>query len=229
MLRLCNYVIVWLKTNGDTTESVPAGMDQAYVQFEDADHLAHLKHRLGAKHYVDWKLQVRALNLGARPVSVNLSLYEGNGTDREDYKTPFPQLQGVTSGKTIPVALDGGEVQVIAKELVPDQPDPDKNSRYSRWYLTSTRPEMAPNRPRALTFFLDPERTVPEADKKDNQAGFFYYVLNTLSSSAPPSTPDKPVAPIDNVDRIRWRFRDPGWHSTSPSVDERAAVLWAAK
>lgn len=199
VLRLCNYLIVWLKTNGDSTEDVPLGLDQHHVQF-DGSGIDDLKHRLGTKHYVDWKLQVRALNLGARAVNVNLSLYEGNGTDRDDYNTPFPSPPGPTSGKTIPVALAGGDTQVIAQEPVPDQPDPDKKRAIFSLLFNLKRPELAPNSARALTFFLDPERTVPEADKKDNQAGFFYYVLDTTEGGTGPSTPPKPVAPIENVD-----------------------------
>src|SRR4029077_20779358 len=86
--------------------------------------------------------------------------------------------------------------KIVAKEPDPDHPG-EKRPIFPLFFNLS-RPELAPNQPRALTFFLDPERTIPEADKRDNQAAFFYYALD-LNPGAP-TTPEAPVAPISNVD-----------------------------
>jgi pimeloyl-ACP methyl ester carboxylesterase len=229
LLRLCNYIIVFLKINGDPNEVV-SGDAQAPVQLESKV-LDSLKHRLGAKHYVDWKLQVRALNLGARPVAVNLGLYEGDGTDPNHYR-------GL---KSVPVALDAGEMQLVAKEADPDHPG-EKRPLFPLLFNLS-RPELAPGQARALTFFLDPERTIPEANKRDNQASFFYYVLDTNGGS-PPATPDTPIAPIPNVDpdplaipeprlafdfTVRARSGGIGAKQISAGLDEDVVLTYAIR
>lgn len=180
-LRLCNVVIVDRKVNGDPTIVLPA-TPLKYFQIDGSPYKA-AKKRLGIKHYVAKALQVRALNYGAQTAQADLTLFEGNGTEAATY----------TAAKTVSVVLDGGSRRVIAKE-----PDPDHAQKTRPLFpvlFALDQPEIAPGQARALAFVIDPGHKIPEADKTDNQAAFFYSVLG--SSNPLPTTTDTPAFATD--------------------------------
>jgi hypothetical protein len=177
-LRLCNLIIVDRKTNGDQTVTAsPATLGPFQL---DGKSLKDTKKRLGAKNYVHKDLKVRALNMGAQTASVNLALYDGNGSDPLTYRVQ----------KTVPLQLEPGARREISEEPKPDNPD-EKQPLFPALFGLGS-----PGTPRAFAFVIDPEHAVPEADRTDNQASLFYYVLNP-SSNAVPSTADAPVDAVD--------------------------------
>jgi PKD repeat protein len=189
-LRLCNAILVAKKTYGDGTSQ---GSGLRYFQLDTgSDAIAAQKKSLGAKNYAAKDLQVRALNLGSRTVAPDLTMYEGDGVDPSTY----------TEQRTLPVALNGGDRRVIKEIDNPD--DPADPLAAFPVVLNLTAAEIAPDlggQPRAIAFFLDPQRTIPEANKKDNQAAFVYYVLNRNSSS-PPAAPAPPDAASTDPDPL---------------------------
>lgn len=187
-LRLCNLFIVADKVNGDA--SVPVDPNHPGLQghvVRDSAALEDVRKHLGVKRYVDWTLKVRALNLGGREVRVNLSLSEGDGNTPQSYQ----------SLGSIPVGLAAGEARFIERDATTRRP-------HFALFFNLQAAQLAPGAVRALAFFLDPERTIPEANKRDNQAGLFYYVLPVEGPSTfppvPPVTPDQPVPVIANVE-----------------------------
>ncbi len=189
-LRLCNAILVAKKTYGDNPSQ---GGGLRYFQLDtESDAIKAQKKSLGAKNYVAKDLQVRALNLGSRTVRPDLTMYEGDGINSSTY----------TEQQTLPVVLEGGDRRVIKEIDNPD--DPTDPLAAFPVVLNLTAPEIAPGlggQPRAVTFFLDPQATIPEANKKDNQASFVYYVLNRTAGS-PPAAPTPPDAASTDPDPL---------------------------
>lgn len=142
--------------------------------------------RLGARNFVRKNLRVRALNLGARTVDVPVAMYEGDGVER----TAYSELKRVVLAR-----FGGGEVRFVEDEPDPDDPRKRRAAFPAAFDLTA----LAPGIPRAITFFIDPEGTIPEANRRDNAAGFFYYLLG-LQDVAGPGAPDEPELPTDAID-----------------------------
>jgi pimeloyl-ACP methyl ester carboxylesterase len=191
-LRICNNLIVSKKTEGDPGVANPAGAGE-HVQLDVSR--GDLKRRLGVKNYVDWNLQVRALNLGTRAVETDLRLYEGPGDAANTYSVlkrypPDADARGLV--------LTPGERRIYDLEQVPGQNDPEKKRPMFPVLFSIREPEFANQQTRAMAFFIDPDRKIPEANKRDNQASFFYYVLD-LESGATPSPGNDPAPPIDDV------------------------------
>ncbi|MGE5245125.1 MAG: PKD domain-containing protein [Betaproteobacteria bacterium] len=171
-LRLCNVVIVDHKVNGDPNAS--AGPPLTFFQV-DGSTFSKTKKQLGVKHYAVKALQVRARNAGLQTASPDLTLYEGDGVDPQKY----------TAAKTVTVTLDAATRREIAEE--PDPTRPGKNRPLFPVLFGLDRPEIAPGNTRALAFVIDPGGKIPESDKSDNQAGFFYYVLDPSGGVTPAS------------------------------------------
>jgi PKD repeat protein len=190
MLRLCNVVVVEWKTNGqpvDPSAQTPPALK--FFQMDDKK-FKPSKKAAGASKFAAKALQVRAKNLGGRRVSVDLTMFEGDGVDPHTY----------SAAKTVPLILDSGDRRVIAKEA-----DPDHVGRQRPVFpvlFGTTQPELTGSKSRAIAFFLDPDNKIPEADKKDNQADFAYYVLDVGSGQSPAAPSPPPPAAEETADPL---------------------------
>ncbi len=176
-LRACNRAIVGHKLDGDPgfTEYVAPPEKVEYVP--DKLRRKNLAKKLGVRRIVQRTLRSRVANEGALAVSqAPFVLYEGDGVHPEQYT---PKRSHVVED------FRAGERRVLEADddgapLFPVVFDLDKHVE---------------NVPGALAFFLDPERSVPEADKSDNAAAFFYYRLDRDNPGGPPLS-TSPVAPV---------------------------------
>jgi PKD repeat protein len=178
-LRNCNRQIVLRKLNGN-----PA----IQVDFPDPVHIVPVAEtrksidaRWGARNVVQRNLRVGALNLGTRTLAnLSVKMYEGDGLDQADYR--------ILTETTI-ASFPGGTRR-------PLEEDADGEPLFPTAFRTV---DFVPNVPRAIAFFLDPDRRVPESDKKDNQAAFFYYLLDRAAPEGPPSAVEQPEFVIADV------------------------------
>jgi PKD repeat protein len=178
VLRLCNVGIVDHKVNGDP--NITPGPPLTGFQM-DGSTFKDTKKSLGVKKYVAKALRVRARNAGFQTASTSIALFEGDGIDPKTY----------TQQKTVPVTLDAGTQREIAEEPDPDRPDKDRPLFPVLFGVGN--PSIAPGNARAFAFVIDPDNDVPETNKKDNQAGAFYYVLDTTGTVQAPA-PGGPLA-----------------------------------
>jgi hypothetical protein len=172
-LRSCNRQIVLAKINGD-----PSFTD---VPTSAADR----KKKLGARNFVVRNLQVRALNRSARVTQFTVRMYEGDGLSAAGY----------TAAGEYSLALAPGDARVL--DVVEDPPGSGKIRPIFPREFDLTK--LAPNQVRAIAFFADPDRRLPEADKTDNLAAYFYYVLDPSATAGPPSLPPTPVSPVKDM------------------------------
>jgi len=182
-LRLCNGQIVLRKLNGDPTvqaDSPQSGGPPAPIELADKERRDFLEKRYGVLNVVITDLRVRASNLGSRTVSdLTMRMYAGDGLDQAQYHAL----------KDVPLTLAPAERRVIEAD---EQREPVFPTSFG---LSSMTPGVAG----AVAFFFDPERRVPEGDKKDNQAAFFYYLLDKTNPAAP-VLPPAPVTAIPDDD-----------------------------
>ena len=135
-----------------------------------------------AQQKVRKPLAVRALNLGANPINgLAVTLYGGDGVNQQDYHV----LQ------VHPLSLMSGEIRVLDVELNLE------NGRNEPIFDVLFDMQTLPSRtPFARVFMLDSPNRVPEANRLDNVAGFFYYKLD-LDNPSVPATPESPAPPDD--------------------------------
>lgn len=142
--------------------------------------------RGGVRGFVKKNLRVRALNLAATTVDVPVAMYEGTGTGRADYT----EVKRVVLSR-----FGGGQIRFLEDEADPDRP----GKRRPMFPATFDLALLSANAPRAITFFIDPDGTVPESDRQDNGAGFFYYLLDRQEANGP-TPPDRPELPTDAIE-----------------------------
>jgi hypothetical protein len=179
LIRACNRAIVDRKLNGDPDLQIPPPLPAELVTQARA---LELQKKLGAKNLVLKDLRVRVSNESAHDVAETVvRMYIGDGvrTSTYDVKTQVP-LVGLAAGTTRVLERDGDGHPLFPMAFV--------------------LPNLAPDVRSAIAFFVDPERRVPEANKRDNQASFFYYELNRLNPAGPdPHLPETPEPPIQDV------------------------------
>ena len=180
-LRACNLEIVHRKVNGHS--SVVVGQPLPFDIVTDPDVRKALNKRYGVRGIVFRNLRVRAVNRGSNPVSgVLVKAYEGDGLATAAYTDLDVDFEVER--------LPGTRAQIIAEDSNGDPVYP------AAFFVQS----LTPNAARAISFFFDPDRRVPEADKRDNAAGFFYYRLNPAVPGGPQALPPQPALPITDVD-----------------------------
>lgn len=135
-----------------------------------------------AQQQVRKPLAVRALNLGANTINgLEVTLYDGDGVDQQSYDVMHVH----------PLSLRSGEMRVLDVQLNLE------DARNQPIFNVPFEMEAMPARtPFARVFMLDSPNRVPEANRLDNVAGFFYYKLD-LENPSVPATADAPVPPGD--------------------------------
>jgi len=174
-LRSCNRRIVLQKINGDPS----------FITIPTSP--ADSKKKLGVKNFIARNLQVRALNNSAGIAEFTVRMYEGDGLSAAGY-TPRVDYN---------LALAGGRTRVI--DVEEDPPGSGKTRPIFPQGFDLTK--LAPNQPRAIAFFADPDRRLPEGDRTDNLAAYFYYVLDRNNTAGPPSPPlpTTPRSPVKDM------------------------------
>ncbi|HWQ00461.1 MAG TPA: Ig-like domain-containing protein [Vicinamibacterales bacterium] len=184
-LRRCNEAIVKKKVEG----AGDLGIRPVDV-IERTETRKALEKAIGVRRYVRKNFRVRAVNRAPHSVpSAILTMYEGDGVDTREYQ---PKLS------TEILRLEGSRTRVIATEPDPDRPGDERPVFPTFFDVDALRALATPSNPRAIAFFLDPERRIPEERKKDNQAAFFYYVLDRQNPNAVPSQ-DTPAFAIEDT------------------------------
>ena len=144
----------------------------------------------GVQQEAKKNLRVRALNLGSRAQEdLEVTLFEGDGVDPDTYDE-----QG-----SFVFDLEAGETRVLDVKSEPEDPgDPESPLKTKAIFpVTFDLLTLQPGVARALTFLLAPEgegRRTVEADRLDNAAGLFYYVLDPANLTIPGTGP-VPVSP----------------------------------
>ena len=142
--------------------------------------------RLGARNFAKKNLRVRALNQGGRTVDVDVAMYEGDGVNRSAY----------TQKKRVPLAsFGGGEIRFLDEEDDPNNAGRKRPMFPTTFDLTA----LAPGAARAIAFFIDPDGKIPEQNRGDNQAGFFYYGLDRANPAPPSGLPAEPEPPTEHT------------------------------
>jgi PKD repeat protein len=142
--------------------------------------------RLGARNSVKKNFRVRALNQGGGTVDVQVAMYEGDGLSRAAY----------TEKKRVPLGrFGGGEIRYLDEEDDPGNAGRKRPTFPATFDLTV----LAPGAARAIAFYIDPDGDVPETNRADNQAGFFYYALNRVNPDPPSGLPAEPESPSDHT------------------------------
>ncbi|MGB2715172.1 MAG: putative Ig domain-containing protein [Vicinamibacterales bacterium] len=127
-------------------------------------------------------LAVRALNLGANTINgLTVTLYDGDGVNQQDYDVLHVH----------PLSLLSGEIRVLDVEL-----DVEAARNRAIFDEPFNMEALSARAPFARVFMLDSPNRVPEANRLDNVAGFFYYKLD-LDNPSVPATPESPVPPDD--------------------------------
>jgi hypothetical protein len=183
-LRECNREIVSRKVNGDP--AVVVGQPLPFDIVADEDRRKALAKRFGVRNMVFKNLRVRAVNRGGLAVSnVLTKVFEGDGLTVNAYRDLdvdylIDRLPGATA------------------RVIEDMPTPAGRTEplYRAVFWVERLP---PNSARAITYFIDPDRQIPEADKRDNSAGFFYYRLDRTAPVPPVGLPEQPVPPIEDL------------------------------
>jgi len=181
-MRECTRQIVLRKLEGDPSIALVPETPVEIVLDKERRRL--LGNRLGVRGHVLIHHRVRALNKGQMPGSVGLRMYEGDGLTTQDYAVKREKLVE---------NLREGEKRVIETEPDPEAPG-KKRPVFPTLYVLDA---LGKNSPRAIAFYLDPEGKTPEADRTDNFAGFFYYVLDPDQPEGP-DLPDPPAFPVED-------------------------------
>ena len=184
-LRRCNAAIVAKKVTGADNITI----EPVDVIKSTASRKA-LEKQMGVRRYVKKNLRVRAINRSPHTVpAAQLTMYEGDGLTLEQYAIK----------REFEVAfLRGSEQRVLASEPDPDSTDSDRPIFPTFFDTSALQSRATASSPRAIVFFLDPDRRIPEENKKDNQAAFFYYILNRQSPSGVPQNAT-PAFPIEDT------------------------------
>ena len=144
----------------------------------------------GVQQEAKKNLRVRALNLGSRAQEdLEVTLFEGDGVDPDTYDEQGSYV----------FDLEAGETRVLDVKSEPEDPgDPESPLKTKAIFpVTFDLLTLQPGVARALTFLLAPEgegRRTVEADRLDNAAGLFYYVLDPANLTIPGTGP-VPVSP----------------------------------
>ena len=193
-LRDCNRAIVGHKLDGQPDEVItpPPTYDTGPplpVEVQpNPDRRGFVLRHFGVRNTVERNLRVRVLNRGRRTLdAVTMRMYEKDDENQPKYVVPqfFKDFE-VKNFK-------GGERRVLD---VNGESNP-KGAPYFPTLFSLDR--FTPNVPGAIALFLDPDRRVPEYDKKDNQAGFFFYLLDRMNPQGPPNLPREPKPAIDDT------------------------------
>ncbi|HXH06727.1 MAG TPA: PKD domain-containing protein, partial [Vicinamibacterales bacterium] len=184
-LRRCNQAVVKKKVEGTGTITI-----DPVVVIDRTETRKTLEKAMGVRRYVRKNLRVRAVNRAPHSVpAAILTMYEGDGLDTSEYQ-PKRSIEILRLG--------GSETRVIEEEPDPDRPGDQRPFFPTFFDIDALRTQATPSSPRAIAFFLDPERSIPEERKNDNQAAFFYYVLDRQNPDAVPSE-DTPAFAIEDT------------------------------
>ncbi|MFZ1756162.1 MAG: hypothetical protein WAU10_20605 [Caldilineaceae bacterium] len=215
-LRKCILRQADIKVNGKDVNAGLALFGDSYVLGPDSGLIGKAKKYLGVKNSVFWALQTRLSNESPNNLyDVPLALYEGPGQENGAYtdaliyhEVPFVPAGGrsVINQKKIARQPAVSPPLSPACAAIPSNELPDYDGQVKTWTQSTLFPLLfaipkvqekvgiGSDKFHAVAFVADPDHEYVEADRENNQSGFYYYMLDKTQINPPvPAVEGRPA------------------------------------
>ena len=215
-LRECTLRQADLKVNGANVAAGLALFGDSHVLGPESGLIGKAKKYLGVKNSVFWALQTRLNNESPNDLyDVPLALYEGPGQEIGAYtdalvyhEVPFLPAGGrsVINQKKVSKSPVVSPPLSPACAAIPSNELPDYEGQVKTWAQSTLFPLLfaipkaqeqigtGTDKFHAVAFVADPDHEFVEADRENNQSGFYYYVLDKTQANPPvPAVTTRPA------------------------------------